>query len=286
MGLRIETWNIAYRKKADTSFRNTEIPFTVIPNGHRGWYADPFLFDYKDETYLFAEYFSYKLGRGVISVSKYDTEKDKFTDFSEIIKEDYHLSYPVVFSYNNQIYMMPECGESNNLFFYRALDFPNKWEKISVIDKKMRLADTTPFQVGEDLFALALKQKADSADGALVLMKYDGAVFQPMKTITKDMSVARPGGNMIISRDSIIRVAQNCEGDYGRELSFISVKNLVSDYQEKVVSKLTPNDISLNNSKTPAGIHTYNSSNLLEVVDLKYYHNSWYRLFLKLLHKG
>ena len=28
--------------------------------------------------------------------------------------------------------MMPECGESNNLFFYRALDFPNKWEKISM----------------------------------------------------------------------------------------------------------------------------------------------------------
>lgn len=282
MGLRIETWNIAYRKKADTSFRNTGIPFTVMPNGHRGWYADPFLFDYKDETYLFAEYFSYKLGRGVISVSKYDTEKDKFTDFSEIIKEDYHLSYPVVFSYNNWIYMMPECGESNNLFFYRALDFPNKWEKISVIDKKMRLADTTPFQIGKDLFALTLKQKSDSADGALVLMKYDGGVFQPIKTITKDMSIARPGGNVIISGDSVIRVAQNCDGDYGRELSFISVKNMESDYQEKVVFRLTPNDILLNNGKPPAGIHTYNSSRNLEVVDLKYYKKSFYRLLLRL----
>lgn len=286
MGLRIETWNIAYRKKADTSFRNTEIPFIVIPNGHRGWYADPFLFDYKDETYLFAEYFSYKLGRGVISVSKFDTEKDKFTDFSEIIIEDYHLSYPVVFSYNGHIYMMPECGESQGLFFYQAIDFPYKWKKISVIDKKIRLADTTPFQIGQDLFALTLKQKADSADGALVLMKYNGNAFQPIKTITKDMSIARPGGNMIISGDSIIRVAQNSEGDYGRLLSFISVKNMESDYQEKVVFRLTPNDISLSNGKTPAGIHTYNNSNLLEVVDLKYYHNSWYRLFLKLLHKG
>ena len=155
-----------------------------------------------------------------------------------------------------------------------------------MIDKKIKLADTTPFQIGQDLFALTLKQKADSADGELVLMKYDGSVFQPVKTITKDMSVARPGGNMIISGDSVIRVAQNCEGDYGRALSFISVKNMESDYQEKIVFRLTPNDISLNNGKTPAGIHTYNSSNLLEVVDLKYYHNSWYRLFLKLLHKG
>ena len=283
MGLKIETWNIAYRKKADNTFCNTDIPFTVIPNGHSGWYADPFLFDHKGKTYLFAEYFSYKLGRGVISVSIYDTEKDIFTRFYEIIRENYHLSYPVVFSFNNKIYMMPECGESNDLFFYRAVDFPNKWEKIRVIDKKMRLADTTPFQTGKDLFAFSLKQKADSANGELILMKYDGAVFQPIKTITKDMSIARPGGNMIICGDSIIRVAQNCEGDYGREISFISVKNPDSDYQEKVVSRLTPNDILLNIGKPPAGIHTYNSSRHLEVVDLKCYKKSFYRLLLRLL---
>lgn len=283
MGLKIETWNIAYRKKADNTFRNTEIPFTVISNGHSGWYADPFLFDYKGETYLFAEYFSYKLGRGVISVSKYDIEKEVFTKFSEIIREDYHLSYPVVFSYNNEIYMMPECGESQGLFFYQAIDFPNKWKKISVTDKKMRLADTTPFQIGKDLFAFTLRQKADSADGELILMRYDGNVFQPVKSITKDMSIARPGGNMIISGDSIIRVAQNCEEDYGRELSFISVKNIDSDYQEKVVSRLTPNDISLNNGKPSVGIHTYNSSRNFEVIDLKYYKKSFYRLLLRML---
>ena len=74
MGLKIETWNIAYRKKTKNTFRDTNAPFEVIPNGHKGWYADPFLFDYKGETYLFAEYFSYKLGRGVISVSKYNPE--------------------------------------------------------------------------------------------------------------------------------------------------------------------------------------------------------------------
>lgn len=282
MGLKIETWNIAYRKKADNTFRNTKIHFKIISNGHRGWYADPFLFDHKGDTYLFAEFFSYELGRGVISVSKYDTEKEKFSKFSEIIRENYHLSYPVVFSYNNQIYMMPECGESNDLFFYRAVDFPNRWEKISVVDKRIRLADSTPFQVEKDLFLFSLKQKNDSADGELILMKYDGTVFQPIKTITKDMSIARPGGNIIISDDSIIRVAQNCEEDYGRELSFISVKGLNSNYQEKVVSRLTPNDISLNKGKPPVGIHTYNSSRNFEVIDLKYYKKSFYRLLFRL----
>lgn len=286
MGLKIETWNIAYRKKTKNTFRDTNAPFEVIPNGHKGWYADPFLFDYKGETYLFAEYFSYKLGRGVISVSKYNPEIDSFGSFSEIIREDYHLSYPVVFSYNNHIYMMPECGESRGLFFYKAVDFPNKWEKISVIDKKMRLADTTPFQFGNDLFAFSLKIEDDSAAGELILMKFDRSYFQPIKTLTKDMSLARPGGNVMICEKTMIRVAQNCEKEYGRELSFISVNNLDSDYQEETVARLTPDSIILKNNKPPVGIHTYNNSDLFEVVDIKYYRNSWYRLFLKLLHKG
>lgn len=287
MGLRIETWNIAYRKKAENTFRNTGAPFTLISNGYKGWYADPFLFDYNGDTYLFAEYFSYKLGRGVISVAKYYPAKDSFCEFSEIIREDYHLSYPVVFEYDSQIYMMPECGESNGLYFYEAVDFPSKWKKISVADEKIRLADTTPFMLGKDLYALSLKQKMDSASGELILMKYDGSFFKTVKIITDDMSVARPGGNIIIGEDgSLVRVSQNCKDDYGKALNFIKVQDLSGEYREEIICRWQPDSVSLTNGKNAEGVHTYNSSRLLEVVDLKFYRNSWYRLFLKLFHKG
>lgn len=286
MGLKIETWNIAYRKKADRSFRDAETPFTVIPNGHKGWYADPFLFDYRGGTYLFAEYFSYKLGRGVISVAKYDSVNNRFSDFREIIRESYHLSYPVVFTYHNKIYMMPECAESRGLFFYRAVEFPTKWEKISVLDEEMKLADTTPFQIGGELYALSLRQKESSSEGELVLMKYDGGVFRTLRSITDDMSIARPGGNVITAEGSLIRVSQNCEEDYGKAVNFIKVQDIPSNYSEEMLFQLTPDVISVTNAARPDGIHTYNSSQLLEVVDLKYYRNSWYRLFLKLLRKG
>lgn len=286
MGLKIETWNIAYRKKAKNTFRDTDEPFTVIPNGYKGWYADPFLFDYQGDTYLFAEYYSYKLGRGVISVAKFDSARDCFGEYTEIIREDYHLSYPVVFVYNNQIYMMPECAESRGLYFYRSLDFPVKWEKISVLDKKMKLADTTPFQIGKDLFALSLKQDDDSANGELIILKYDGRVFQRIRSISNDMSSARPGGNVIINTETVIRVAQNCEEDYGKALSFFEIRDLTDDYSEKFVFCITPDLVSLKNGKGACGIHTYNSSRNYEVIDLKYYRNSWYRLFMKILKKG
>lgn len=41
MGLKIETWNIAYRKK-EKDFFDKKSPFKVINNGHKGRYTDPF----------------------------------------------------------------------------------------------------------------------------------------------------------------------------------------------------------------------------------------------------
>ena len=285
MGLRIETWNIAYRRKANNTFQDTNEPFTVIPNGYKGWYADPFLFDYQGDTYLFAEFFSYQLGRGVISVAKYDSINNCFGNFREIIRECYHLSYPVVFEYNNQIYMMPECAESQGLFFYRAVEFPSKWEKTSVLDHAMKLADTTPFQIDGDLYALTLKQGEHSSNGELILMKYNGSVFQTLKSITDEMLVARPGGNMMNLKDSLIRVSQDCEGDYGKAVNFIIVNDLLGNYHEEIFCQMTPDAISVKNAAHSDGIHTYNSSRLFEVVDLKYYKTSFYRLWIKLFGK-
>ncbi|MCD8025717.1 MAG: hypothetical protein LUF33_01970 [Clostridiales bacterium] len=115
MGLKIETWTIAYRAKKQGLILKDLNDFTIIKNGRKGWYADPFLFEYEDDTYLFAEYFSYKLRRGIIVCSKYDKLKDKFDKYKEIISEAYHLSYPFVFKYNDEIYMMPEANESKNI---------------------------------------------------------------------------------------------------------------------------------------------------------------------------
>ena len=58
---------------------------------------------------------------------------------------------------------------------------------------------------------------------------------------------------------------------------------IASDNRALLISlDYAPETISLNNGKTPAGIHTYNSSRNLEVVDLKYYKKSFYRLLLRL----
>ena len=289
MGLTIETWNIAFRKrKSNLIFDNCD-DFVLIKNDMHGWYADPFLFDYNGETYLFAEYYSYKLKKGIIRYSKYNKNQECFDKFSTIIEESYHLSYPCVFKYKNNIYMMPESGESGSLYFYKAEHFPDKWVKLSPLMTDVRLADTTPIIKGDDLFALTLKQDVgNAANGSLCLLKFnkDSFDFVSEEPITSDMSLARPGGKCFVFNNKLYRVAQNCSEEYGKSISLFAVEDdFENHYSESLHCKVSADKVKLLNAGKPDGIHTYNFSEKLEVIDLKYYKKSYYRAFTALKEK-
>ena len=280
MGLKIETWSIAYRKKKDGLILNDASDFKVIDNGHKGWYADPFLFDYENKTYLFAEFFSYDIGRGVLAYAIYDEKKDCFTQFKEIIREDYHLSYPFVFvGDDGNIYMMPESNESDELYLYKAVDFPEKWEKYKTIFKDIRLVDTTPFKFKNKNYAFSLE-----LDDKMLLLELDENFDLVNKTfLSNDMSFARAGGRVFEYNGKDVYVAQDCSEDYGKAIRLIEFEIDNGKFIHKIIKKINPEEIQLINEKQSSGIHTYNFSDKLEVIDLKYYRNSYYRLLKRVL---
>lgn len=285
MGLKIETWSIAYREKKGEFF-DKQSPFKVINNGHNGWYADPFLVDYKDDTYLFAEFFSYKLNRGIIVCSKFNKERKCFSKFENVLVENFHLSYPVIFEFKDKMYMMPETSKSNRLFLYECQQFPYKWKRTTVMSN-VKLVDTTPYVFNDSLFALSLKLSEDDLSrGELVLLKFNGKEFNIVGNvkIDCDMSLSRPGGNFIYLGDELLRVSQKCDKEYGEAINFLGInKNFVDIFEEKLKFRISSHDIVIEDKKTSySGIHTYNSSSLFEVVDLKSYNNSFTRLFYRI----
>lgn len=55
-----ESWSVAWREKpCGTLLKDLDTPFEIIPNSVRYWAADPFLFVYHGETYIFAELYDY-----------------------------------------------------------------------------------------------------------------------------------------------------------------------------------------------------------------------------------
>lgn len=116
------------KKSGHALLTDETTPFKAIKNSLRYWVADPFVFERDGETYIFAELFDYLRRRGVIGYSKLKANGN-FSSWKEIIVEPYHMSYPQIFEHDGEIYIVPETGSGHTLDMYRAVDFPDKWEK-------------------------------------------------------------------------------------------------------------------------------------------------------------
>ena len=114
-----EFWVIAFRAKSDLKdsiLHNHDGEFQLFHQNIRFWFADPFLFEYEGATYLFYEMFDRIKRKGVIGYSKF--ENNVLSKPTVILEDSFHLSFPFVYKKGNDIFMIPECSESNKITLY------------------------------------------------------------------------------------------------------------------------------------------------------------------------
>ena len=138
-----DSWNVAYRIKNSDIIHDKESPFIVVENAPHCWAADPFIIERCGKTYIFAELYGIVKGRGVIGYYELTPEESKW---KPVIIEPWHLSYPYIYCENNDIYMIPEANESKTLYCYRAIKFPDQWERLAPIRENVRYVDTSLFK--------------------------------------------------------------------------------------------------------------------------------------------
>lgn len=255
-------WKIACRNR-----QNLDTTFFMIKNPWWGWAADPFVFDYKGKTYLFAELWDYRTAKGCLG---YKILEDKNSDWKVVISENYHLSYPHIFKINEQIYMCPESNASNSVYFYKAINFPDRWEKQKPF-LKGKYCDTTFLKYREKLYGFTCIYHTKPYKLLLFELDKNKVCFSDNSPILEGGSMTRPGGGFFEENGKLIRVSQDCHNYYGEALFFTEVNLNWPSYKEKLIKKITITDIKLNKAVHPIGIHTYNRSNFYEVIDLKFY---------------
>ena len=262
-----ESWNVAWRECSQgTILQEVECPFHIINNSFRYWAADPFIFEYQGRTYIFAELYDYIRRKGGIGFC--ELEEGKTTRWTQVIKEDYHLSYPFIFEYNHEIYIIPESGTSNMLQLYRAVEFPKKWEKIKILRESVNFADTTPFRWKTKELAITYKVKPEESY-ELWLLDLEERVNDKLLLID-NLEVRRPAGKVFNLEDKNIRPAQNCTNDYGEGLIFYEY-NISKDenYTEKELKRVFPKELNFSKKLLLDGMHTYNGNKKYEIIDIK-----------------
>ena len=102
-------YSVAIRKRSDGNdffWEHEDYVFQEIKINCKGryWLADPFLFEKDSKVYIFYEAFDLVQRKGKIGYSIID-DKKKSIPVHIVLDEPYHLSFPNVFVYQDNIYM-------------------------------------------------------------------------------------------------------------------------------------------------------------------------------------
>ena len=86
--------------------------------------ADPFLLKWNQNIFLFMELII--RNKGEIWVS--EIQNKKILAPHKVLSASYHFSYPYVFIYKDELYMIPETSENNSVSLYKTKNFPCDWK--------------------------------------------------------------------------------------------------------------------------------------------------------------
>ncbi len=240
----------------------------LTPPKDRFW-ADPFIVARDDRYYIFIEEFLYATQKGHISLIVMN-KHGVLEPSVRILETPYHLSYPFIFEFENDTYMIPESRANRTVELYKCTAFPRKWEFQKNLMTNCDVADSTLLQWQGKwwLFANRVETKGASLWDELFLYHSDSPLSDkwiphPSNPIVSDVKSARPAGQLFVRDERLYRPSQNCSGHYGYGFNICEITKLTdTEYEEQIVSKVEP--------KWDARIvstHTINYAGGLTVID-------------------
>lgn len=285
-----EIYTIALRCCDDKSLPegNTQKPFAPISYSEKYWYADPLLFSWQGRDYLFVEEFDRKKSKGQIAVAEV-VDLSKRMVFKSIIAEPYHMSFPMVFEWNGEIYMIPETSANHSINIYHADSFPYEWKLLSSIKTQQPLVDTIVVEKNSE-YVTILSSEINKANPLEVKYQKFRLFYSNLKELIPDnvFNFAqtfnledRNAGGLIESDYCILPTQYSSLIDYGVKLSF---RNISNQNNRIDVSHNELNILDVN-KKNIIGIHTYSKGEKVETIDVRYLKFDPIKQYSKLLMK-
>ena len=192
-----------------------------------GFVADPFMIRRDGRWHMFFEVMNRETRRGEIALA---VSNDGFNWTYErvVIREPFHLSYPYVFEWQGDCYMVPETLGAGAVSLYKADDFPTHWSRQrKLIDGNcadpsiLRFNDlwwlfvcSTPFQ--HDVLRLYFARDLEGP--------WKEHPRSPI--IRNDKCRARPAGRLLQLDQRVIRFAQDCVPRYGTRVRAFEIHEL------------------------------------------------------------
>jgi len=210
-----------------------------VTDRHAEFLADPFMVREKDTWYLFFEVMNAQTQLGEIGLAE-SPEGLKWHYKQIVLNESFHMSYPYVFKFQNDYYMVPETYQASEIRLYKAVKFPTHWTLVKVLLKNQAFKDTSLFQY-QDKWWLLTETSPVMKNDTLRLHFADqltGPWHEHPKSpvISRNPHIARPAGRVLVLGDKILRFAQDDFPTYGLRVRAFEITDLSETaYAEKEI---------------------------------------------------
>lgn len=203
--------------------------------------ADPFMIKVQEVWHMFFEVMG-KTGKGQIGWAT--SLNARHWEYQRIVlAEPFHLSYPYVFEWQSEYYMIPESHQTRSVRLYRAARFPEEWIFVKTLVSGLPFSDSSIFRY-EQRWWLFTETGSDYRCDTLRLFYADELwgpwLEHPSSPIVEgNPHTARPAGRVLALPDRIIRYAQDCFPVYGTQVRAYEITTLnPATYQERGLGPL------------------------------------------------
>ncbi len=199
--------------------------------------ADPFLFEYREDRYLFFEAMKDDAEKAYIECAKFNAEEQSWEFLGMVLEEDFHLSYPQVFEHENQIYMIPESKQALRVGLYKAVEFPLRWEFVKPLVSNRKLVDSSIVEYNGHWYLFTSRKKRLYLYHANTLT----GEWQPHpKSPIRRGNFSRCAGRILNIDNKLYRLAQDQRG-YGAGVYAFEIEDLSPTlYREKAACEINP----------------------------------------------
>lgn len=265
-----EQWVIGARHRDAWSSTEKGIDGCVLLEPHPGSnYADPFVICEADITYVFFEAWSVSSPKGVILFATLDSG-GHWSEPRVALERPYHLSYPFVFKWQGDFYLLPESRQNRTIELYRAAKFPADWDLASVLMDDVDAVDSTLFEQNGRWWMFTTGLGDSRARVRQLSVFHASSPYGPWHPHPRNPVLDKPGsarsaGKLFINNGQLIRPGQDCRFRYGHAIAWNRIDILTdSDYRETRVATLRPRLID-----GWIATHTFNCAGEWQVLDGK-----------------
>lgn len=230
------------------------------------WFADPYLLEVTDkQIVVLVEEFCYKLRKGRIARLVVSRPDYVLQDMKIILELPTHLSFPVIYKKDSEVYVMPENSRSGGISIYRYNAEAEQLDKVREVGH-LPLTDATivKFKTGEEyIFSTQLPTPNGNI---LQIFPFDSNHMtmdeKYLDSVTFRSNIARNAGDAFYIGEQLYRPAQDCNKCYGNGLNIQQVNKVGNKFEFKSI-----NEFYSDNADYSLGYHTFNMKNGLIVVD-------------------